>query len=144
MVVETFVGLRCGPRPRFTTGVPSISSAQGGLSESLTLALKFFGFCNVVARFILFSPAQRDHVWSLAAFSVDKHYHLAVESTEGNQPLLVVTLAYILACDREIVPNGFAADEVQTMNPEVGLALLLIPRNHRVNCSNNLPKVQAK
>ena len=131
MVVDTLVGVFWGPRPRLTTVGPSISSDHGGFAESLTFVLKLLGFCNVVTRFILFGLAQRDDVRPAATFGVNQNYDLAVETPEGNQTLLVVTLANILTGNREVVPNGLAADEVQAMSFDIGVALSLVPRNHR-------------
>lgn len=131
MVVCTFVGARCGPRPRFMTGAPSISSDQGGLSLSLALALKFFGFCNVVARFILFRLAQGDDVGALATLGVDQHDDLVVQTSEGNEALFVVAFANVFASYGEVVPNSLSANEIEAMNLDIPAALPFVPRGHR-------------
>ena len=130
MVVCTFVGARCGPRPRFITGGPSISSDQGGLSLSLTLALKFFGFCNVVARFILFRLAQGDDVGTLATLGVDQDDDLLVQPPECHETLFVVAIANVFARYGEVVPNRLAANEIKAMNLDVSETLPFVPRGH--------------
>ena len=112
-MVDTLVGDRCGPRPRFITGGPSISSDHGGLSGSLTLALKFPGFRIVILRLIFFGLAQRYDVWTCASFGVNQHHDVTAELAKGDQPrhkLMVVTK--YSACKAWILA-------VQTLNREV-------------------------
>ena len=100
-------------------GGPSISSDHGGLSLSLALALKLLGFCNVVARFILFCLAQGDDVGTLAALGVDQHDDLVVQPPEGYKALFVVALANVFARYGEVVPDRLATNEIEAMNLDV-------------------------
>ena len=118
--MRTFVGATCGPRPCLCTDRPSISSDQGGLSASLTFALKCFGFCNVVARFICFSLSQRNDVWASASFGIHQDNNLTAETPKHNKPLFRIGLPDVFARNRKIVPDRLAADEVKPVSLNVG------------------------
>lgn len=57
IVVKTFFGAFCGPRPRRTNGGPNISSDQAGLSGSMAFVEVVLGDFKVIARFIFFCLA---------------------------------------------------------------------------------------
>jgi hypothetical protein len=96
----------------------------------LTFVLALFGFCNVVACFILFSLAQGDDVGPTATFGVDHHDDHAPDAPEGHQALLIVAFANVFACDREAVPNLFTAYEIESTYPDVPEALPFVSCNH--------------
>ena len=95
--MSTFVGVACGPRPRFNIGEPSMSSVHAGLSGSLTLAEVFFGNLAVVAGFMFFCLSQRYHVRPFWTFGVNHHNHISLEKTEANQARFAVVLPFVLA-----------------------------------------------
>ena len=73
--VSTLVGVACGPRPRLSSGVPSMSSVHAGLSGSGTLAEVVFGNLAVVVRFMFFCLSQRYDVSPALALRVHHHDH---------------------------------------------------------------------
>src|SRR6266568_1098053 len=130
MEVNTLVGAACGPRPRRTTGAPSMSSVHAGLSGSDTLAEVFFGNLAVVACFMLFCPSQGDNVRPFRAFRIDHHNHFAVHDAETDLARVAIDFSDVLTGNREVVPNCIASGEVQPVLLDVELALGLIPCEH--------------
>ena len=49
-----------------------------------------------------------------------------------HQSLLAIQLAYVLACDRELVSYGLAAEKIQAVCLDIGEAFLLVPSDHRL------------
>src|ERR1035437_7633296 len=111
--VRTLVGVACGPRPRLSTGAPSMSSVHAGLSESLTLTEVFFGNLAVVASFMFFCPSQRDHVRPTRAFRVNHHNHFSSQQAETNKACFAIILSYVFTRDGEVVPDCIASNEVK-------------------------------
>ena len=70
-------------------------------------------------------------MWTRAAFGIDQHNHIALQQTEGNQALLVVSAARVFARDREVVPDRLTPDKIETVIFDVLPALRLIPGGHK-------------
>jgi len=125
--VRTFVGVACGPRPRFRTGAPNMFSVHAGLSGSSTLAEVFFGNLAVVVCFMFFCLSERDYVRTLRALGVNQNNHISRKNSKANQAFFAVILPFIFASYCEVVPDCIASSEVKPMLIEVQLALWLIP-----------------
>ncbi len=124
------MGVACGPRPRFSTGAPSMSSVHAGLSGSLTLTEVFFGNLAVVASFMFFCLSQRYHVRPFRTLGVNHHNHICLKKTEANQALFAIVLPLVLAGHREVVPYCIASNEVKPVMLDVELALGFVPCVH--------------
>ena len=128
--VSTFVGVACGPRPRLTTGAPSMSSVHAGLSRSFTLAEVFFGNLAVVASFMFFCLSQRYHVEPFQVFGVNHHNYLGLQKTEANQAHFAVVLSFVFAGHCKAVPNCIASNEIKPVILDVLVALCFVPCEH--------------
>jgi hypothetical protein len=104
-----------------------MSSVQGGLSVSSTLAEVFFGNLAVVASFMFFCLSQRYHVRPLRAFGVIQYNHICLKKTEANQALFAVDLPFVFAGHGEVVPDCIASNEVKPVIFDVQRALWFVP-----------------
>ncbi len=51
----------------------------------------------------------------VVALRMNQHNDFAIEKTESHQPFFTIAFANVLAGDREVVPNGLCALEVQAV-----------------------------
>ena len=93
MEVSTFVGVTCGPRPRLSTGAPSIPSVQAGLSGSDTLAEVDFGNLAVVESFMFFCLSQGNYVSPSWAFRINHHNHFTGQQAKTDLTRFAVILS---------------------------------------------------
>src|ERR1035437_2831624 len=128
--VRTLVGVACGPRPRLSTGAPSMSSVHAGLSGSSTSAEVFFGNLAVVASFMFFCLSQRDHVRPSRAFRVNHHNHFASQTAKADLARFAIIFSFVFTRNGEVVPNCIASGEVQPVLLDVQLALGFVPCEH--------------
>ena len=66
----------------------------------------------------------------VVAIDVDQNDDLTVQETERHHSLFAVVLPRVFARDREVIPNGIGALEVQAMPLNVPAAFGLVPGGH--------------
>src|SRR6266487_1357760 len=69
-------------------------------------------------------------MYVVVALRMNQHNDFAIQKTESHQPFFTVAFTNVFAGDREIVPNGLCALEVQTVVLDVVTALGLVPGGH--------------